>query len=176
MIKAKVLSTAVFSFPKLKIYLIDLMAISFIYFLPALSHLTSLPLYFIEPMRLAVIFCLIHTSKKNALLIAGTIPLFSLIVSSHPAIFKSLLITTELVLNLFLFFYLIQKTNAFTAMFLSILWSKLFYYLVKYAFIQFQLIDGGLVSTPFVIQLFIAIGISLYAGFMFTTKNDSALT
>jgi len=176
MIKAKALSPAAFSFPRFKVYLIDLMAISFIYFLPALSHLTVLPLYYIEPMRLAVLFCLIHTSKKNAFLIAITIPLFSLVVSSHPGFLKAILITGELLINLWLFYFLVKKINVFTAAFLSIILSKLMYYSVKYLFIQSQLIDDGLVSTPLIVQLIIAVGISIYAVIMYKTKNNSALT
>lgn len=175
MIKAKTLSPATFSFPKLKVYLIDLMAITFIYFLPALSHLTALPLYYIEPMRLAVLFCLIHTSKKNAFLIAVTIPLFSLIVSSHPGFLKAVLITGELLINLWLFYFLVKNINVFTAAFLSIILSKLMYYSAKYLLIQSQWIDGGLVSTPLIVQLIIAVAISIYAGTMFKAKNNSAL-
>ena len=173
MIKAKTLSPAAFSFPMLKVYLIDLMAISFIYFIPALSHLTALPLYYIEPMRLAVLFCLIHTSKKNAFLIAVTIPLFSLIVSSHPGFLKAILITGELLINLWLFYFLVKKINVFTAAFLSIILSKLMYYLVKYLFIQAQWIDGGLVSTPLEIQWIVAFLMSLYAGILFKTSSDA---
>jgi len=173
MIKTKVLSPAAFSFPKLKVYLIDLMAITFIYFLPALSHLTALPLYYIEPMRLAVLFCLIHTSKKNAFLIAITIPMFSLIVSSHPGFLKAFLITGELLINLWLFYFLVKKINVFTAAFLSIILSKLMYYSVKYLFIQSQLIDSGLVSTPLEIQWIVAFLMSLYAGIMFKTSSDA---
>jgi len=155
-----------------QIILIDFMAITFIYFLPALSHLTSLPLYLIEPMRLAVIFCLVHTNRKNALIIAVTIPIFSLVVSSHPAILKTVLIIIELLINLFLFYFLFEKTNKFISMFLSIVLSKIIYYSLKFVFIQVNMINGDLISTPLIIQWLVAIGLSLYAAFIYERKKE----
>jgi len=153
-----------------KTLLIDFLSIAFIYFLPALSHLTALPLYLIDPMRIAVLFCLIHTNRKNAFLIAVTIPIFSLIVSTHPAIFKSVLITIELLANLVLFYFFIEKLNTFLAMFLSIVLSKLIYYSGKYIFLQLEIIDGDLVSTSLIIQWVVALGLSLYAAIIFNNR------
>jgi len=170
--KTKTITQSLISAYSSKTILIDFLAITFIYFLPALSHLTSLPLYLIEPMRLAVIFCLVHTNRKNAFIIAVTIPLFSLVVSSHPAILKSALITIELMINLFLFYFLIEKTNKFVSMFLSIVLSKIVYYSAKFMFIQINLIDGELVSTPLIIQWLVVIGISLYAALIYKRTED----
>jgi len=154
-----------------KTLLIDFLSITFIYFLPALSHLTALPLYLIDPMRIAVLFCLIHTNRKNAFLIAVTIPIFSLIVSTHPAIFKSVLITIELLANLVLFYFFIEKLSTFLAMFLSIVLSKLIYYSGKYIFLQLEIIDGDLVSTSLIIQWVVALGLSLYAAIIFNNRQ-----
>ena len=152
--------------------LIDFLAVTFIYFLPAVSHLTSLPLFLMEPMRLAVIFCLVHTNKKNAFIIALTIPLFSLVASSHPAIIKSVLITIELMINLLLFYLLIERTNKFISMFLSIILSKFVYYSAKFFLIQINLIDGGLISTSLFIQWVVAIGLSLYTALIFKNQEE----
>jgi len=154
-----------------KTLLIDFLSITFIYFLPALSHLTALPLYLIDPMRIAVLFCLIHTNRKNTFLIAVTIPIFSLIVSTHPAIFKSVLITIELLANLVLFYFFIEKLSTFLAMFLSIVLSKLIYYSGKYIFLQLEIIDGDLVSTSLIIQWVVALGLSLYAAIIFNNRQ-----
>ena len=154
-----------------KTLLIDFLSITFIYFLPALSHLTALPLYLIDPMRIAVLFCLIHTNRKNVFLIAVTIPIFSLIVSTHPAIFKSVLITIELLANLVLFYFFIEKLSTFLAMFLSIVLSKLIYYSGKYIFLQLEIIDGDLVSTSLIIQWAVALGLSLYAAIIFNNRQ-----
>jgi hypothetical protein len=152
--------------------LIDFLAITFIYFLPALSHLISLPLYLMEPMRLAVIFCLVHTNRKNAVIIAVTVPLFSLVVSSHPAIIKSVLITIELLINLFLFYFLIEKTNKFISMFLSIILSKIVYYSAKFLLIQINLIDGELITTSLIIQWIVTLGLSLYVALILKNRED----
>jgi hypothetical protein len=155
-----------------KTLFIDFLAITFIYLLPALSHLTSLPLYVIEPMRLAVIFCLVHTNRKNAFVIALTIPLFSLVVSSHPVLIKSVLITIELMINLFLFYLLIERTNKFISMFLSIILSKFVYYSAKFYLIQINLIYGDLISTSLITQWIVALGLSLYAAIIIKNRQE----
>lgn len=161
------------SINSIKAFLIDTIALAFIYFLPALSHLTSIPFYMIEPMRLVVICCLLHTNSRNALLIAITIPLFSFFISSHPSIIKSTLIMVELLINLMMFYYLFRKINVFVSMFLSIVIAKIVYYSAKFAFIQMNMIDGNLVSTPLLIQWLVAIGLSLYAALIFANTKES---
>ena len=92
--------------PKLKAkeYALDFLAIAFIYFIPSISHLFSFPVYLFEPMRIMLILCVAHSSKKNAYLIALTLPVFSFIISSHPSLLKTAIMTAELTLNMFLFF------------------------------------------------------------------------
>lgn len=146
----------------IKTYLIDFSLLLMIYFLPAISHLFAFPVYYLDPMRIALVVALIHTSKKNAFIIALTLPLFSLI-SSHPQIIKSFLLSAELVINLGLFFLLKDKLkNVFTSLFLSILISKVVYYSLKFAFISFALLNDKLFSTPFYFQLISAVLLSNY--------------
>jgi len=76
---------------------LDFIALAIIYFIPTLTHLFSFPLYYIEPMRIMVILAIAHTTKRNAYLLALTLPLFSLLVSGHPILYKSLLMSVELV-------------------------------------------------------------------------------
>ena len=99
----KVISLADFR-TNVKTYLIDFSLLLFIYFLPAISHLFAFPVYYLDPMRIALVVALIHTSKKNSFLIALTLPLFSFLISSHPQLIKSFLLSAELIINLsFLF-------------------------------------------------------------------------
>ena len=79
--------------------LFDILALTFIYFVPTISHMLSFPLYLIEPMRIALILALVHTTKKNAYIIAITLPLFSFLVSAHPVFYKMMLISGELVID-----------------------------------------------------------------------------
>ena len=68
------------------------------------SHATALPFYYLEPMRIAVIFVLILTgSRTNAYFLALTLPIFSHLISGHPDFLKSGLISTELCLNIAFF-------------------------------------------------------------------------
>lgn len=160
-----------------KSLILDFSALAFIYLIPTFSHLLSLPLYFIEPMRLMLILSLVHSSKKNAYLVALTLPLFSFLISSHPVFAKMILISFELSLNVFLF-YLFKDAikKVFPAIFLSIIASKLVYYGIKYLLISFAILNTGLISTPIIIQLATTIIFSSYLYLVFrktkTTAND----
>ena len=147
----------------IKTYLIDFSLLLMIYFLPAISHLFAFPVYYLDPMRIALVVALVHTSKKNAYIIALTLPLFSFLISSHPQIIKSFLLSAELVINLSLFFLLKDKLkNVFASLFLSIVTSKVIYYSLKFALISFTLLNDRLFSTPLYFQLMAAVLLSTY--------------
>jgi hypothetical protein len=114
----------------LKALLIDMAALAFILFTPSLAHFFSFPVYMLEPMRLMMILSIAHSSKKNSYLLALSLPLFSFLVSGHPEPVKMMIITAELTLNVFLFYFLAARIrNSFASAFLSILASKAFCYL-----------------------------------------------
>lgn len=143
--------------------LIDLSALAFIYFTPTISHVINLPVYFIEPMRLMIVFALVHTNKNNAYLLALTLPIFSFLISAHPVLPKMLLITFELSLNVFLFYLFSKKMKyIFPAIFASIIISKVVYYLIKFGMIHFAIIQSNLISTPILIQVTTTAAFSLY--------------
>lgn len=146
--------------------LFDLGAVLFVYFVPALSHLIGVPLYLIEPMRLVVVLALVHTRQQNAYLLALTLPLFSFAVSAHPHFLKMLLITGELVFNVWLFLALSKKlkVNQGISLAISILLSKGAYYLMKFLLISALLIEGSVVSTPLWVQALTLSGFALYLG------------
>ncbi len=147
----------------------DLFAIAAIYLVPTFSHLFALPIYFIEPMRLMLILAIAHTSKKNAYFLAATLPIFSFVVSAHPVFLKTILISGELLLNVWLFFFIAEKIkNKSGAMVLSIAISKLAYYIIKFMLLSFVLLEGSLISTPILIQLVTMI---LFSGYIFLMRN-----
>lgn len=151
------------SISKIKSIVFDLLALLAIYLVPAFSHLLGLPIYFLEPMRIMLILAIVHTSRKNAFLIALTLPLFSFLISAHPSLVKTSLITSELLLNVFLFFFLSEKlSNKSLSIFLSIIVSKLLYYLAKFLLINSLLMSGKLISTPIYIQLVMLVAFSSY--------------
>lgn len=159
------------SFTKSAIF--DISALALIYFLPTITHFFSFPLYYADPMRIVLILCLAHTSKSNAFIIALTLPVFSFIIASHPSMYKSLLIASELLLNLALFYYISRKiNNVFGTMLISIALSKLFYYLAKSFFISGGLIEGQLVTTPIWIQAVAALIFSVYAYVILRNRTE----
>ena len=148
-----------------KSVIIDILGLAFIYFVPALSHLLSLPLYLVEPMRVMLIIAIAHTTKRNAYLIALTLPLFSYLVSAHPFFYKTIIITIELLLNAWLFYFLANKWKSyFAAMITSIIISKAFYYVMKFGLISAALLDSDLITTPLYLQ---AITMLLFSGYLY---------
>lgn len=151
---------------------LDILALAFIYFVPTISHLLNVPLYLVEPMRIMLILAIAHTKKKNAYLIALTLPLFSFLISGHPNIFKAVIITMELLLNVWLFYELTKRTNQFVAMLSSIILSKIFYYLLKFGLISFAVLQTGLISTPIYLQVITSLVFSGYLFFILHKKSD----
>jgi len=148
---------------KIKNIVFDLIALLAIYLVPAVSHLLSFPVYYLEPMRIMMILAIVHTSRKNAYLIALTLPLFSFLISAHPSLIKTSLITGELLFNVWLFFFLSEKlSNKTLSVFLSIIASKLFYYLIKFLLINSAVMVGDLISTPIYIQIIMLFVLSGY--------------
>lgn len=149
----------------IKTLITDILILMFIYFIPAISHLLSFPIYYLDPMRIALVFAIITTNKKNTFLIALTLPIFSFLISSHPSILKSFLLSGELLLNISLFYWLRGKiNNLFFSFLLSTTFSKLAYYAAKFVFINNGLMDQKLFSTPVEFQLLsmIVLGVAIY--------------
>ena len=137
-----------------KTYLVDFLLLSFIYFIPAISHMFAFPVYYLDPMRIALVFALIFTSKRNTFIIALTLPVFSFLISSHPQIIKAFLLSAELLINLTLFFLLNEKLrNTFASFLISVLISKIIYYLLKWVLISSGLLEDKLFSTPYYYQV-----------------------
>ncbi len=145
----------------------DLLAIAFIYLVPTISHMLSIKLYLLEPMRLMLILAMVHTRPRNAYVLALTLPFFSYILSAHPLLVKSALIAVELSVMVFLFYFLVRRIHSLAAIFASIWISKLLYYLLKYAAISTVLPAEPLVGTPLQLQLLTSAAFSLYVYFMF---------
>ncbi len=144
---------------------IDILSVAFIYFVPALSHMLSVPIYLVEPIRIALILAIVHTTKRNAYILALTLPLFSFLVSAHPNIFKGMVMTIELLLNVWLFYEISKRwANRFGAILSAIVISKLVYYLLKYLLLQFAILESGLISTPIAIQVITTL---IFSGYVY---------
>ena len=162
--------------------LTDAVALLFVLVVPALSHLTAVPFYLLDPMRLGAL--LASRSRVNGLVLAVALPLFSCAISGHPVFPKCLVIATELSVNVLLFSCLV---HAFTARlssgagdgasvdlsgrvlsfriglaaFISILLSKTVYYGLKALVLGTGLMQMELVSTALWVQLVVAVLISV---------------
>jgi hypothetical protein len=134
--------------------LVDILALTFIYFVPALSHMLKFPLYYADPMRIALFSILVLTKKENVYIMALSIPLISFLISGHPVFPKFLIVSFELFANVFLIFRFSNMIkNKFLLVFLSLILSKSAYYLLKLVLIKLAVLDMGLISTPLYIQL-----------------------
>ncbi len=150
----------------------DLLAFGVITFIPGLSHLTAIPFYLLEPMRIILLLSIVYTSRKNVYLLTIALPVFSFIISAHPVFAKSLLITSEMALNVFLFYFLLKFfKNSFLPAAISIFLSKSFYYSVKFILISTGIIASDLVSTPFMLQLTVGLSVSLFLFYFYEKER-----
>ena len=147
-------------------FLIDVALLAALYFLPSLSHVTALPLYMLEPMRVALIIALLFTNRANTYFIAFTIPLASAMITGHPTPFKALLMGIEFSVLVACYSYLVQliRIPAFAALTAAIVISKVLYYTMKFAALGAGLLTGSLVSTPLQTQLILALGTAAIFG------------
>ena len=148
--------------------LIDIGLLAALYLLPTLSHLAALPLYKLEPMRIALIVALLFTHRANAYLIAWTIPLASFVLSGHPELIKALLIGIEYSVLVAAYGFLAQtrKWPPFIGLTAAILAGKVVYYALKYLSLDVGLLAGNLVSTPVHTQAILAIGTAAVFAFV----------
>lgn len=154
---------------KTHIIIFDLLAVVAIYLVPSISHFLDFPLYYIDPMRLILILSLVYTNRNNTFLIAATLPIVSLLISTHPSLIKSLLICAELSLNVWLYYRLSRNIkNHFIPIFLSIIIAKIFYYSAKYISLNTALIKGELFSTPLYLQISLVV---LFSGYLYLIKS-----
>lgn len=157
----------------LKALLLDAGALAFIFLAPSLTHLLSFPVYMLEPMRVMLILSLAHSSKKNSYLLALTLPLFSFLVSGHPEAVKMMVITAELVLNVFLFYLLSERIrNIFWSGMLSILVSKFFCYLAYLAVFSLAFVRAEAAPLFLLVQAATTLVFSTYLFLLFKRKQS----
>jgi len=153
--KYKMNRIATFPIPNryLKVAFVDLGVLAALYLLPAITHLLPVPVYLIDPMRLLLFLTLTTTTRSNAIILAGSMPLLATLFSGHPIFPKNIIIAAELIINVAVFYLLINRTRSILFAGVSaILVSKVSYYLIKFGFLSFGLLEGQLVTTPILYQ------------------------
>lgn len=161
-----------------QVVLIDVLLLAALYLLPGLSHVTALPLYMLEPMRVALIVALLFTNRTNTYFLAFTIPLASSLIAGHPVLFKAILMGIELSILVATYCYLMQwkRIPTFVALTAGIVVGKLVYYTMKFVALSTGMLAGSLISTPPQTQFILAIGTAAVFGMAeyFQSNNKSS--
>ena len=142
---------------------VDVVFILLLYLLPIVAHSLSFPVYLLDPMRWCVLGSyLLLRNRNNALLLAFSLPLISYMFSGHPVLFKNMLISIELMFNIILLDVLLKRfENVFVSVLLSIMVSKLVYYLLKAFIISLGILHTNIIDTTLLFQVVVSILISL---------------
>lgn len=123
---------------------------------PALSHLTALPLYHLNPMLLFLLGgMLLVQDRRNALLLAVLLPLGSMLAVGMPTPLKALCMMAELSAVVLISGRF--SVQGFGSMLLAIIGGKVVYYLLK----ALLLAPAVLVSTPVLTQLIVAVAAAM---------------
>ena len=146
--------------------LLDFALLAGIYLLPSLSHLLALPIYRLEPMRIAVLLALLFSHRANAWLVAITLPLASFWMSGHPEPVKAVLMGIEFSVLIATYAALRHtlRLPAIASIGAAIVVGKLVYYGSKAAVLSLGWLSGALVSTPWTLQLATAAGTAVVFG------------
>jgi len=161
-----------FSLPR--IVLSDVIILTLVYFIPALTHLLPFPLYILDPMRILLLTgFLLSRNNTNSFILALTIPLVSTIATGHPPFFKAILISIELFSNLWLFITLNKKISLkpYLLLPITIVLSKIIYYTLKFIFIKASLIDGTLITTDLLVQAVTVLIVTIIFGLTYKKLN-----
>jgi hypothetical protein len=150
----------------------DFIALTLVYLLPSISHMFNISLYLIEPMRIVIILSVLHTNRVNAFILAATIPIVSFLISGHPLLVKGLIMSAELSLNVYLFtLFMSKRMNPFLVAVLSIIASKIFYYIAFFSVSSMGLLPVRPDSTPYLSQILVTLAFGLYAWLMLRGKT-----
>jgi len=152
--------------------ILDIFALAVVYFTPAIAHLIRLPFYMIEPMRLMVVLSIAHSTRINSYVLALTLPLFSWAVSGHPELYKMLIMTVEIVTNVFLFYLLFSKNGSvFLSMIISIVVSKIACYTLYLVFFSIMFIEEEAETSFLIAQVVTTLLFSSYVAFILRKKT-----
>ena len=134
----------------------DIIGIGIILYIPIFSHLVALPLYMVDPIKIIVVLIYLFSNKYNALFLSVILPTVSFTITGHPIFPKYIIIILENSMLLYLFDLNNVKTQFKKIIYLNIsfIGVKVAYYIIKYAFIKFTLIQGSVIATPILYQTF----------------------
>ncbi|HNX43736.1 MAG TPA: hypothetical protein PLJ84_06900 [Bacteroidales bacterium] len=153
----------------------DAIALAFICLVPAISHLSGVPVYFIEPMRLMLILAILSSHKANAYALAIILPLVSFLVSGHPEPLKMAVIMAELLVNTWLFYLLLARTaKPFISMLTSIVVSKIFCYTLYLVVFSLAFVKAEAGTVFLVSQLLVTLLLSVITYLFLSAKQQKS--
>lgn len=132
------------------------------------SHSIGLPLYKLNPMHWVIYFAILFRKPaiSSIVVLSFALPFTSLLLTGHPLVFKSLIMSVELSIYGIMFISTIKYFNLTPvfAFIISQVTGRIVYYGLKYILIKVELIDSFLVSTSIVFQLVVSgvLGIVLF--------------
>ena len=142
---------------------LDAIAVVLIIFMGDISRFIGYPVYVLDPMRMMIILAFAFTPRWNSWILALLLPFVSYYIGSHPVITKTTLMAFELLLNVWLFWFLLDKTKiSLLAILISIVFSKAVYYLLKFLCIQIGWLSGSVIATPLDVQLITTLAFSVF--------------
>lgn len=146
--------------------LLDFALLAGIFLMPSLSHLLAMPIYLLEPMRIAVLIALLFSHRANAWLVAITLPLASFWISGHPEPVKAVLMGIEfsVLIGAYLALRHTFRLPAIVSIGAAILLGKTVYYSSKALVLSVGWLGGALTSTPWTLQLATAAGTAIAFG------------
>jgi hypothetical protein len=152
-----------------------ILSIILIGFFPIIAHVTKLPLYYLEPMRIMIVIFFIRGYMKDAFMFSILYPIISFFISGHPMIYKMPLVMIDLFLNILIFYILTRKDiNIYISFIVSVVISKILYYVLKYMIFTVILAKlQGLIETNVLIQGINILGILILIKFANKKATDA---
>lgn len=129
---------------------------------PALSHLLSLPLYWLNPMLWVLLLGMVLVrDRRNGYFLALLLPLFSMLVVGMPTPAKALCMVAEYAMVVFVYgrfqAWKGHLVGTMGTLLVSMLCGKVVYYLLK----AIVLTPAVLVGTPVLVQVLVMLASAL---------------
>ncbi len=143
--------------------LLDIVGLVIVFFTPKIGQYTHLPFWMVEPMRLMVVLSIAHCTHANSYFLALVLPAFSWAVSGHPEFFKMIVMTGEITINVFLYYFLLRKNDSvFLSMITSIVVSKVFCYAIYLLFFSMMFVKDEAEPSFLIAQVISTLVFSFY--------------
>lgn len=158
-----------------RVLAVDVVLLVFALLSPALFHAFGIGVHYLEPMRISLFAVMLFVPiKSNSYVFAALLPCVSCIITGMPFPVKAGMMSAELVVNVFVFYFLKkQKLNDILCFFASIIVAKSFYVIVKYMLIQYGFYPQSILISNVVIQFLMAGLLSLVFGIIGAKKRIS---